>query len=516
MTDRPLDVLFVSPNSAAAAYQDLSKVFTAIEPPVWALLLAQATRARGFGVGILDCDAERLDPAAAVARIADARPRLVCFVVYGQNPNSGTISMSGAVAVSAALREAHPDIPTCFVGSHTSALPKEVLALPHVDFVLLNEGVYALQNLLRTNLEDELHKVKGIGFKRGGVPMLNPPERVVPQERMDADLPGYAWDLLPKRERPLDLYRAHFWHAEFDHKLRTPFAALYTSLGCRFRCDFCMINIVNRVDNADHVNATHSPLMRFWSTGLMLAEFEKLAAMGVETIRISDEMFFLDRRYYEPLVQGLADRRLGQRLWAYARVDTVKDRYLELFQRAGIGWLCLGIEAAQKSVRKEISKGTFEEVDVRDVTRTIQAADIKVLGNFIFGTPDDTLETMEETLQLALELNTEHANFYPCMGLPGSALHHLAKKMGWPLPQTYSGYGFLAYDALPLPTKHLPASEVLRFRDEAWQRYFSNPAYLALVERKFGAEQRRNVEAMARVPLRRKLLEEAAGAAVPS
>ena len=53
--------------------------------------------------------------------------------------------------------------------------------------------------------------------------------------------------------KPFDLYRAHFWHAGFDHKLRTPFAAIYTSLGCRFKCDFCMINIVNRVDNSDGV-----------------------------------------------------------------------------------------------------------------------------------------------------------------------------------------------------------------------------------------------------------------------
>ena len=54
---------------------------------------------------------------------------------------------------------------------------------------------------------------------------------VVPQDRMDIDMPGYAWDLLPYRTRPLDLYRAHFWHAEFDHEKRTPFAAIYTSLG---------------------------------------------------------------------------------------------------------------------------------------------------------------------------------------------------------------------------------------------------------------------------------------------
>jgi hypothetical protein len=57
-----------------------------------------------------------------------------------------------------------------------------------------------------------------------------------------------------------------------------------------------------------------------------------------------------------------------------------------------------------------------------------------------------------------------------------------------------------------LPTKHVSAAEVLRFRDEAWHRYFTNPPYLALVEQRFGRQQRLNVEEMARIQLRRRLL----------
>ena len=76
---------------------------------------------------------------------------------------------------------------------------------------------------------------------------MNAPQHIVPHALMDQDLPGYAWDLLPYRQKPLDLYRAHFWHAEFNHNLRTPFAAVYTSLGCTLKCDFCMIDYLNRV-----------------------------------------------------------------------------------------------------------------------------------------------------------------------------------------------------------------------------------------------------------------------------
>ncbi len=506
-----LDVLFVNPDSSAKAYQGLAQVYSAIEPPTWTLLLAESCRAKGFGVAVLDCDAERLTLEASVARIREVDPRLVVFVVYGQNPNSGTTSMIGALALAHALKSVYPDYPVCFVGSHTSALPMEVLSCADVDIVLLNEGVYALHNLLRGNLGSDLAHVKGIGYKKrdaGGSPvsLLNPPQSVVPQERMDVDMPGYAWDLLPYKTKPLDLYRAHFWHAGFDHEKRTPFAAIYTSLGCNFGCDFCMINIVNRTDNDDHINASHSRGMRFWSPEWVGRQFEKLAALGVKTLRISDEMFFLNRKYYEPVLRQAIDRGVDFNMWTYSRVDTVRRDYLDLFKKAGVNWLALGVEAGNQVVRQEVSKGSFKEVNIREVCNTIRDADINIISNYIFGFPDDTLETMQETLDLALDLNTEMANMYPCQALPGSPMYHMARKNGWKLPDSFEGYAFLSYESQPLPTKHLTSEQVLRFRDEAWRKYFTNPDYLGLVERKFGAQERRNVEDMAGIRLKRKIL----------
>jgi len=506
VSTRRLDVLFIEPDSAGVAYQDLSKVYSAIETPTWSLLLAQSCRAKGYGVGILDQTAQRLSDVQALQRIGEENPRLAVFVVYGQNPNSGTTNMIGAERLCSALKLVYPEIKTCFVGSHTSALPWEVLAMPCVDFVLLNEGVYALHNLLATNLEDKISAVKGLGHKTGGQLTLNDPQTVVPQERMDQDLPGYAWDLLPFDQKPLDLYRAHFWHAEFSHEKRTPFAAIYTSLGCRFACDFCMINIVNRVDNTEGVVSANSRNMRYWSPDFITKEFEKLAAYGVETIRISDEMFFLDKRYYEPLCQNIIDRGLKFRMWSYSRVDTVRKEFLDLFKRAGIGWLALGVEAGNQTVRKEVSKGSFKDVNIREVIREVRDQGLNVISNYIFGFPDDNCETMQQTLDLALELCTEMVNMYPCQALPGSPLYNTARQMGWKLPDKPEGFAFLSYESLPLPTKHVSAAEVLRFRDHAWQTYFTYRPFLDLIEAKFGVEERENVEAMSSIRLKRKIL----------
>jgi len=506
-----MDALFINPDSSVQAYQGLAKVYSAIEPPTWSLLLAESCRSKGFDVAILDCDAERLSLDQSLDRVQTLKPRIVVLVVYGQNPNSGTTSMIGALALAKAIKDAYIDTKVCFVGSHTSALPLEVLAHDCVDIVLLNEGVYALHDLLKSNMADHLESIKGIGYKKRGsggssIPTLNSPQQVVPQSRMDQDLPGYAWDLLPYREKPLDLYRSHFWHAEFSHDKRTPFAAIYTSLGCAFACDFCMINIVNRVDNGDSVSAADSKGMRFWSPTWVGKEMRKLADLGVRTLRISDEMFFLNRKYYSPILQQAIDQDFGFNMWAYSRIDTVREDALELFKRAGVNWLALGVEAGNQLVRQEVSKGSFKEINIRDVCKTISNANINIISNYIFGFPEDTRETMQETLDLALELNTEMVNMYPCQALPGSPMYYTAKRNGWALPDSYEGYAFLSYESQPLPTKYLSAAEVLRFRDDAWRKYFTNPTYLNLVERRFGPQERQNVENMASIRLKRKLL----------
>jgi radical SAM superfamily enzyme YgiQ (UPF0313 family) len=500
------DVVFVNADSSAAAYQALATDFAAIEPPTWSLLLANSMRTVGYSVALIDSTAENLSHQQTVQRIIDIDPRLVVFVVYGQNPNSGTINMVGNTECVALLKEAAPNLKTCFVGSHTSALPLEVLAISSIDIILLNEGVYALRNLLASNLNEDLKKIKGIGHKLDGKPVLNAPEIVVPTEKMDLDMPGYAWDLLPMKNKPLDLYKAHFWHTEYKQDRRTPFAALYTSLGCRFKCDFCMINIVNRVDNDLNVASSHSPNMRFWSPEFMLKEFENLASMGVEHIRISDEMFFLNQRYFEPLLEGIVDRGLQLKMWSYTRIDTVRERYLELFKKAGINWLALGIEAGNREVRREVSKGTFQLDDISSVVKQVQQHDIGVAANYIFGFPEDTFETMQQTLDLSLELNTEMANFYPFQALPGSPLHIKAKLEGWELPDTYQGYGFLSYEASPMSTKFVSAADVVRFRDNAWSTYHKSPKFLELITAKFGSEAARGIHELSKINLRRRIL----------
>lgn len=100
---------------------------------------------------------------------------------------------------------------------------------------------------------------------------------------------------------------------------------------------------------------------------------------------------------------------------------------------------------------------------------------------FHFSLSEDDHRTMRETLDRALEMNTGFANFYCAMAYPGSNLYNAAVREGWPLPETWSGCSQHSVDKLPLPTKHLLASEVIRLRDHAFQTYFNNPNYIDMV-----------------------------------
>jgi radical SAM superfamily enzyme YgiQ (UPF0313 family) len=331
---------------------------------------------------------------------------------------------------------------------------------------------------------------------------------VVPLEKMDIDLPGSAWDLLPYKNKPLDMYRSHFWHANFDYAKRTPAAALYTSLGCQFKCSFCMINSINRDTNDDNYVASDTNKMRFWSPEFIIKEFDYLVSMGVSQIRLSDEMFVLNKKYYEPLLNLIVERGYGDilQMWCYSRVDSVNPRFLDLFRKAGIKWFALGVESGSQQVRQEVTKGSFKEINIRDVVKQIRDHDINVIANYIYGLDTDTHETMQQTLDLALELNTEMYNGYPAQALPGSYLHRLAKQKGWELPTSFEGYSFHSYECHPMRTDKLTAAEVLKFRDDAWQKYMTNEKYLNLVENKFGLQAKNNILEMSKIKLKRKLL----------
>jgi len=497
---KQLDILFIHPNASEEIYQELSKDYSAIEPPIWAGMLTSHCLKHGFGAEILDCEAMKLDDAQATETIRQLNPRVVCFVVYGQQPSASSQNMEGAVSLAEYVKNHCPGIKILFVGGHVSALSREVMEKhPFVDMVCQNEGVYTISNLLRTNLKDKLNLVNGLGYREGGQIVLNKPSPIVEKKDLPEELPGMAWDKIP-----MGKYRTALWHSLPNQTEKLPFASLYTSLGCPMKCSFCMINIINRQENE---YADGSAVFRYWEPEFIIKEFDKLAQLGIQNIKIADELFVLNPNHFMKLCQLIIERGYKFNIWCYSRVDTVRDVYLETMKKAGINFVALGIESGNTSVRKDVTKGRFEDVDIRDIVIKIQAAGINVAANYIFGLPKDNFQTMQNTLDLALELNTEMANFYSAMAYPGSPLYGIARKEGWKLPETYAGYSQHSYYTQPLPTKYLTAEQVLEFRDQAWTTYHTSPKFLALLKEKFGQIAMDKTLQSTKIRLRRKILE---------
>ena len=255
-----------------------------------------------------------------------------------------------------------------FIGPHINALPLEVLELhDFIDVAFTNEGVYALLNLLKTDMSDEgLKSVNGIAYRNStGDISINPPERIVPQELLEVDLPGIAYDLMPS----LDNYRTSSWHANYIDEDRSPFASIYTSLGCIFKCEFCMINIINRDNNDPLAVSADFNKFRYWDPQFTIQQLDYLAEKGVKQLKIADEMWVLKPKHFEVLSDLIIERGYDFNIWAYTRIDTVKPRYLEKLKRAGVNWLALGIEAGNQDIRREITKGKFEDINIREVRK---------------------------------------------------------------------------------------------------------------------------------------------------
>jgi radical SAM superfamily enzyme YgiQ (UPF0313 family) len=492
------EVLLINPGGRLNIYQVLASEFAAIEPPIWAGLLAKYLCNRGHSVDILDANAEDLSPEEVAARVAQSSPLLVAVVVYGHNPSASTQVMPAAGAICRAIKDQNPHQVTLLVGGHVAALPERTMHEETCDYVVTGEGPVTLHELLNQlkEITPDFSAVRGLLYRNNGSIVATPPAPNI--RNLDEEMPGIAWDLLP-----MEKYRAHNWHC-FDGMNRQPYAALYTSLGCPCRCRFCCIQAPFKSGEVASGYPANANSYRMWGPQSVIAEIDILVTRyGVRNIKFADELFVLNPSHVEEICDLIIERGYDLNIWAYARVDTLKDAMLPKLRKAGITWLALGIESASERVRDDSAKG-FSGSKIKDAVDRIRANGINIGANYIFSLPEDDHDSMQATLDLAIELNTEWANFNCAMAYPGSQLYQQALSEGWQLPEDWSGYSQYSYNSLPLRTRYLPAEDVLRFRDEAFHTYFSNPKYNQLIQDKFGENAVAHVREMAKHRINRK------------
>ena len=494
-----LEILLITPPSRLDVYQTLSNDYAAIEPPVWSMLLAKYLLRLNYNVEILDAEAENLTHERTAEIIANKNPILAVFVIYGQQPSASTQCMpAGRKTCNKLNHITSGQIKTLVMGTHSSALPKRTLEEEPYNFVCQGEGPITIVHLI-----DKIKKNKKDYNNRPGLwyhdkdGEIKSNVRSIMFDNLDKELPGQEWNLLD-----MSKYKAHNWHTFGRLNTRNKYASLQTSLGCPFKCTFCCIN-------APFERNT----IRFWSAKHIVNEIKILVEKyGIFNIKIPDEMFVLNPKQVSEVCDEIIKTGFGKNLnfWAYARIDTLEDDVmLKKMIKAGFRWLGLGIESSSSSVRDGVVKGRFDNHDIEGIVSKVRNMGFNVGANYIFGLPDDNLDSMNQTLELALKINSEWVNFYSAMAYPGSQLYPLAKKNNWQLPDDSNGPGWIgysqhSYDTLPLRTNHLKASEVLDFRDKAFDTYFNSNDYLSMIKNKFGEDTKSHILKMSEHKLKRK------------
>jgi radical SAM superfamily enzyme YgiQ (UPF0313 family) len=304
---------------------------------------------------------------------------------------------------TATLLKAYLGRPIVLGGPHATMCPERILTeSPVIDYVVRGEGEETILELVEALGGDrDLGSVNGLTYRRRGEIVSNPDRELI------ADL-----DALPFPARHLfDLNR---------YGLRTPegrpMATVLSSRGCPYNCCYCFKGIVGRT-------------YRQRSPENIIAELRHIIAeYGIRDFYFIDDLFTIDSRRLQAITEGLIAQRLNIRWQCLGRVDRVSADILRQMYAAGCRRIHYGIESGNQEILRRINKGIKLE-QVREAVRWAKEAGIQAKGYFMLGLPGDTEETMQQTLDLAVELDLEEAMFSLTTPFPGTRLwDELVKK----------------------------------------------------------------------------------------
>jgi len=494
------NVLFINPGGQKKVYQSLANEFSAIDIPIWACLISGYLKNRDFNPSIYDTNVDGWDEKSPELLSKKYNPDLIVVLVFGHHPSASTQTMPSARTIAGDLKKFNKDLQVAFGGTHPSAIPERTLSEENIDYVIRGEGCLTIEGLLLYfSGKLKINEIPGLWHKKNGSIENNKSAEAA--KDLDSEFSRYSLELLPD----INNYRAHNWHCFQDFEksktpdfsdVRSPYVSLYSSLGCPYSCSYCCINAL-----------FGKPGIRFWSIEKIISFIDEIAnKYKVKNIRLADELFVLNAKRVEDFCDRIIERKYDLNIWVYGRIDTIDVGILSKMKKAGINWICLGIESGNQLIRKNVNKKI--NGNIFDIVKAIKDNGIYAFGNYMFGLPDDTLDTMKETMETALQLNCEFANFYTVMAYPGSKLYEDALKQKEILPESWAGYSHHGYLTKPLPTKTLTAKDVLRFRDESFIKYFTEPSYLNHVTEIFGIKTLNHIKKMTGIKLKRKLFDE--------
>jgi radical SAM superfamily enzyme YgiQ (UPF0313 family) len=424
--------------------QEREEVLGTTKPPYTLALAAALLRARGCDIRLADLTATRQSVGDLMARLdrEGFRPTLIVFP-------STTPTLSADVAALSQLK-AHYGAPLFCFGPHASSMPLASMErTPAVDGMFVGEPEDGLVALAALESSDQLERIPSLTFRRAG--------RIVPHREHGSftsflDIPYPAWDLVN-----LDLYRVPI--------VGRPYVIVETSRGCPYSCDFCVAPI----------HQGHK--FRERSARAMVDEIEQgYRRLGVTFFYLWGDTVTLNVKTFNAFCEELIARRLPIQWISNARADNLVDlAFVRRLRQSGCWMLALGIETESEDTRKHMQK-RLEGQKIPAAFANMRATGIRSFAFFILGYPGDTPASLDRTIDYAISLDPDFANFYPAVPYPGTELYEKAKRDGWLASEDWSR---MEYSYYLLRGNGLDEPVVMGAIHQARRRFYLRPGYLA-------------------------------------
>jgi anaerobic magnesium-protoporphyrin IX monomethyl ester cyclase len=423
--------------------QEREEVLGTTKPPYTLALSAALLRERGCQVRVVDLTATGRTVADLVRQLETERflPTLIIF------PTT-TPTLEADVAEMAALK-AKFGAPIFAFGPNASTAPEESMRRARgVDGMFVGEPEDGIVKLAALETTDQLDQVPCLTFYRGSDIV---PHRAHGSFSGFLEAPYPAWDLLD-----LSVYRLPLVNQRY--------VLVETSRGCPYTCDFCVAPI------------HQGNKFRQRSPKELVDEMERgYREFGLTFFYLWGDTVTLNVKAFSAFCEELISRKLPVQWFGNARADNLTDpAFVKRLRQAGCWMLALGIETESEETRKDMLKKLDGE-KIRVALKNMRAAGIRSFGFFILGYPGDDRASLERTIDYAIDLDPDFANFYPAVPYPGTELYAKAKREGLLADEDWTrmeySYYLLRGNGLDEPT-------VMGAINRGRRRFYMRPSYL--------------------------------------
>ncbi len=422
--------------------------------PLWLGAATGWLEKKGHDVKLLDCPATQMPLDEVLSLIKEWRPDLIAV-------DTVTASYTRDQETISAIKKTHPSGFIVMVGTHCSALPEETLLenKGSLDAVCRSEYDITLEELAEelTQKKPVLEKIKGLSFLKGDEVVHSPSRELLTGEQLD-QFPFMA-----------EVYQKHLDIKDYFYpSVLYPEVTIVTGRGCPFYCTFCVLpQVMNghkyRARSPEHVVAE--------------MKWIKENMPEVKDIMVEDDTFTADRDRIRKVCQLIIDQKLDITWTCNARAD-VDLETLKIMKAAGCRLMCVGFESADQKILNNIKKGTVIP-KIKQFMKDSKTAKIQVHGCFMMGNRGENKETVQKTVDMAIELDPDTAQFFPIMVYPGTEAFRYAEEQGHLTTKDWNHWllGDGTHNSV-ISTPELSSDDLVRECDKARIRFYSRPKFM--------------------------------------